>query len=110
MNNKDITPERLDQLWKDSSNWTGGLFYHSKEDPRVIVPKRQKWRGWTMNFARVSAIPVLILMILFLVAPLYYLKVHGYANTWIWWTTIAVVILATCVGCAYAASSRRYRN
>jgi hypothetical protein len=28
--------------------------------PGVIVPKQQKWRGWTLNFAHRYAIPTLI--------------------------------------------------
>ena len=28
-----------------------GLFYFNREDPRVIVPKINRWMGWTLNFA-----------------------------------------------------------
>jgi len=40
-------------------------------DPRIIVPKRTRWRGWTLNFGR----------------PM----------TWV----ILVVLIAACIGIAY---------
>lgn len=37
-------------LWRDPANWNGG-FYSCPADPRLVVPKRARWRGWTINFA-----------------------------------------------------------
>ena len=56
-----MNTEQIDALWKNPSNWTAGLFYHCKEDPRLVVYKRQKWQGWTVNFSRPMAIPLIIL-------------------------------------------------
>lgn len=28
-----------------------GMFYFNKEDSRVVVPKRNRLLGWTLNFA-----------------------------------------------------------
>jgi uncharacterized membrane protein len=36
----------------NSENYKWGLFYFNHEDPRAIVPKVNKWMGWTFNFAR----------------------------------------------------------
>jgi len=36
-------------------NYKWGLFYFNREDPRAIVPKVNKWMGWTLNFARPEA-------------------------------------------------------
>lgn len=46
-----MTKEELEILWKDRNNWRWGAVYYCKKDPRVVVPKRFKWTGWTMNFA-----------------------------------------------------------
>ncbi len=43
--------EQIEKLWRDKGNWTGGVIYHCREDPRVIVPRRWRWGGWTLNFS-----------------------------------------------------------
>ena len=40
----------LEKLWSDPANWRGIGIYSCKEDPRVLVPKRIKLMGWTLNF------------------------------------------------------------
>jgi uncharacterized membrane protein len=32
-------------------NWKWGIFYVNYKDNRLIVPKRMKSLGWTLNFA-----------------------------------------------------------
>lgn len=46
-----------DELWSNSANWTGGMLYACKRDPRLIVPKRRRAFGWTIMIALV-AVPV----------------------------------------------------
>ncbi len=46
-----MTKEELEKLWADKNNWRWGAIYYCKNDPRLVVPKRIKWTGWTMNFA-----------------------------------------------------------
>ena len=58
----------VERLWSDKANWEFGI-YRCVEDPRVVVPKRPKWTGWTINFAHPFAIPMLILYILMGTAP-----------------------------------------
>ena len=41
---------KIDKLWSDKANWTWGIIYRCRQDPRVIVPRRWKWGGWTFNF------------------------------------------------------------
>jgi len=36
-------------------NYRLGIFYFNKKDSRVIVPKWQKSRGWSLNFATLGA-------------------------------------------------------
>jgi len=52
----------------DPGNYRWGIFYFNPGDSRVIVPKRNAWMGWTLNFARPSSF--LILLGVFLVAAL----------------------------------------
>jgi uncharacterized membrane protein len=37
---------------EDSNNYKYGVFYYNESDTRIIVPKRVKYLGWTLNFAR----------------------------------------------------------
>lgn len=65
-----MTREELDRLWRDDRHWR--FFkdvYVCPEDPRLFVKKRSGG-GWTFNFARKTAIPTLILMVVTTVTPL----------------------------------------
>lgn len=39
--------------WERPENWRGGLMgiYVAPRDPRIWVPKRNPWMGFTLNFA-----------------------------------------------------------
>lgn len=52
--------ETLEAWANDPSNWKYGVFYYNKKDKRFILPKRIKALGWTVNFAKPYAIPVLV--------------------------------------------------
>lgn len=45
-------------LWRNPQNWSS-FGYHCKEDPRVIVPKRNPAFGWTMNWSNPWAVPAM---------------------------------------------------
>ena len=60
-----MTKEELETLWADKNNWLWGAIYYCKNDPRLVVPKRIKWTGWTMNFAYPWRAIGLIIFILF---------------------------------------------
>ena len=45
----------LDHLSRDPGNWHLYLFYFCRRDPRLIVPKRIRGLGWTINLAHLSA-------------------------------------------------------
>jgi uncharacterized membrane protein len=34
------------------ANYKLGVFYYNKSDARLVVPKKDKMRGWTFNFAK----------------------------------------------------------
>lgn len=40
-----------DEHIRESSNWYNTFFYHDKDDPRLIVPKRTGG-GYTFNFGK----------------------------------------------------------
>lgn len=44
--------------WENPRNWSGGVFgiYKSERDTRLWVPKRNPKLGWTVNFAKPSAV------------------------------------------------------
>ena len=44
----------LDKLWNNPQNWRGKSYF-CKDDPRLIVFKRPKWLGWTVNTAHKKA-------------------------------------------------------
>jgi uncharacterized membrane protein len=35
--------------WENPRNWSAGLFYHSRADSRILVPKRLGGFGYTVN-------------------------------------------------------------
>lgn len=59
---------------EDLSNYKYGVFYYNKNDRRVIVPKRIKYLGWTLNFARpisylIMGILLALVVVAWIVAP-----------------------------------------
>jgi uncharacterized membrane protein len=52
--------------WNDSKNWSCGLFYRSRTDTRMMVPKRRGF-GWTINFGKRNGV---ILFVALLALPL----------------------------------------
>lgn len=65
-------PEELARLRKDPSNYRWGVFYCCARDPRVIVPKRPEWAGWTVNFAHPGAFRVILMMVLTILVPVFF--------------------------------------
>ncbi len=41
----------LDPQINNPANYKYGIFYYNTNDTRVFVPKRNKYMGWTLNFA-----------------------------------------------------------
>ena len=56
--------EPLEKLWQDSDHWSGGIYF-CKEDPRLVVRKRLKWTGWTINFGHKWSTASLVALIMF---------------------------------------------
>ncbi len=52
----------LERLWRNPGNWHFYFIYFCPSDPRVVVPKRIRALGWTLNFAR-PAVPVIAFLL-----------------------------------------------
>jgi hypothetical protein len=98
-----MTREEIENCWKDPHNRKWGLFYYCKADPRVIVPRRFKWMGWTVNAARPSAIPVLLVLFAILACPVFIASANG-AGKGLLIITEAVAIAVVCLICAFLSS------
>ena len=97
-----MTREEIDACWRDPHNWKWGI-YSCKADPRVIVLKRLKWMGWTVNFAHPSAIPITSLLIALVAVPLLIVRAKG-AGSGTELITLAASIIVLCLVCAYLSS------
>lgn len=55
--------------WQDDkTKWKFGIFYYNREDKRVMLPKKIKQLGWTLNFAHWQSWFFLLLIFLIPVA------------------------------------------
>ncbi len=54
----------LDRELNNPDNYKFSVFYYNPKDKRIIVPKLDKWRGWTLNFGNIYTYLVLILLII----------------------------------------------
>jgi uncharacterized membrane protein len=55
--------EFYDPMVDNPQNYKLGIFYFNRKDKRLIVPKRKRMLGWTMNFARPGAYLWVIIII-----------------------------------------------
>jgi hypothetical protein len=60
----------LERLWQDPQYWKPPGIYRCAADPRLVVPKRRRWAGWTLNFAHRTAWLLLLGSIVVAVGPL----------------------------------------
>ena len=97
-----MTREEIEACWRDPHNRKWGVYY-CKADPRVIVPKHPKWMGWTVNAARPSAIPVVLLLLTVLIGPVWIVAAKG-AGIGIVVVTAAATITVVSVLCAHLSS------
>ena len=98
-----MTREEIEACRNDPRNRKWGLIYYCKADPRAIVPRRPKWMGWTPNFARPSAVPITLCLILILAGPVWILTSKGAGNGTVF-ATLAAAITVVCLLCAYLSS------
>jgi len=65
-------PDNLMRAEKNPEHYKWGIFYFNPDDPRVIVPKRAQWMGWTMNFANLWCYVILGAFIIIAILIGYY--------------------------------------
>lgn len=70
------TKETLENWHKDPNNWKWGIFYFNKNDQRIFPPKRNKYLGWTVNFANPFSIISLIVLVAIIVLVSRYFKIY----------------------------------
>ena len=85
-----VRPDNLDVLWRDPKSWRG-VMYYCPNDPRLIVPMRVRWTGYSINFAHGAAWPVLAAISLAVLAP-FLLLVALEPPRGIVWTTLAFFV------------------
>jgi Family of unknown function (DUF5808) len=100
-----VTRNDLERIWSTPSNWS--LVYRCAQDPRIIVPRRRRWMGWTINFAHPLAWPVLILSVLFAIGPALLLLFLGMLTPPLLLVTVAASIAALVALSHWEASRSR---
>mgnify|MGYP000259320783 CR=1 FL=1 len=104
-----MTENEINDLWKDPKNWRIFFIYYCKDDPRIIVSKRVKSMGWTLNFANPWAFPTIILVALCVLAPFRILYLRDVPlKLPLWLLTIALTLISLILFCSFMASARRY--
>ncbi|WPO91735.1 DUF5808 domain-containing protein [Chryseobacterium sp. HR92] len=58
----------------NEDNWKFGIFYYNKDDKRLFPPKRNKFLGWTVNFANPYSILAMLLTIILLILVVEWIK------------------------------------
>jgi len=91
-----------------SGTWILGVLYFNRNDPRIIVPKRFRSMGWTMNFARPMAVPSLLLMIAVILAPFEILKRLGIDSYSLRGLVTVAEIIGLIAFCSWRADPSRY--
>ena len=98
----------LEKFWKDPGNWRLNAFYYCKSDPRIIVPKRSRLLGWTMNFAHFKAWFALAAGIAGTIGPIIYFKNSNH-EIWIFAWLIVIAIVSFAIG-QLTSSPKRYEK
>lgn len=57
---------------RNPDNYKWGLFYFNKKDKRVVLPKYQSERGWTVNFANPLSYLFILSLILIVISFIYF--------------------------------------
>lgn len=52
-----------DRMIDDPTNYKWAIFYFNPKDSRILVPKRSRSMGWTLNFANIYSYLLLLAVI-----------------------------------------------
>jgi hypothetical protein len=103
-----LSPGTLERLWNNPDNWRGSILYVCRDDPRLVVPKRQRWGGWTVNCAHAGAWILLLAILLLAIIPTAFLAFAGLVGSVIFFAFIAGYVALVCIAAAILASPKRY--
>jgi hypothetical protein len=106
--NAKLPPGTLEKLWNDPTSWRGLAVYYCKADPRLIVPKRIRWAGWTMNFAHAAARGYLIVSVALSVAAVWGGAATG--SPWMLWGAVGLVVGLSIIFAVVLSSPRRFER
>ncbi len=108
-----MTKDELDRLWADDRHWNRRGLYNCSQDPRLIVPKRITWTGWTANIAHgfsVRALGLFVLIMVLALAPLAAAILLQKQPTWLS-VGIAVAVSLTLVsGVCHCHASQKQKK
>jgi uncharacterized membrane protein len=54
---------KFDRMRTDPEFYKWGIFYFNPQDSRIVLPKRNPWMGWTMNFANLWSYVIILFII-----------------------------------------------
>jgi uncharacterized membrane protein len=60
-------PFGSDRMRNNPDHYKWGIFYYNPDDSRVILPKRNQWMGWTLNFANLWTYVIILFFIGFVI-------------------------------------------
>ncbi len=87
--------QEYSELWRDPRNWRLYIFYVCREDPRLMVPKRLRVTGLTLNFAHPKAVLLFAVLLAVVLVPITIVNAMDLsAQPWIPTVTIAFSVLA----------------
>jgi hypothetical protein len=87
--------------------WWG---YNCPEDPRLVVSKRPRWAGFTVNFGHRHAVPFLFAMSFLVVLPIIACILLAPENDALIATTCGVVLALALAWCYKAANPRTWKG
>jgi len=61
----ELEQDKLDRMRNNPENYKWGIFYFNPQDSRFILPKKNQWLGWTLNFANPYSYLIIIGIITF---------------------------------------------
>jgi uncharacterized membrane protein len=97
----------LERLWQDPRHWKPAGIYRCAADPRLIVPKRRRWAGWTLNFAHRAAWLVLFGSIVVAVGPALLILAVGRVSASAVLGAIGASVVVLSLGSAWESERRR---
>jgi|GEM_PF-607804 len=97
----------LNEMHADSNNWRLGIFYYSPSDPRIVVRKRFRAMGWTLNFARPLAIPLIVFVLAAIYGVMRFSDHMAWGDTGYWLSIVFMLIgISSLMG--WLSNPRRY--